>query len=155
MSNLIAIIRVRGSMETRATTEDALCQMHLTRKNHCVLLQNTPQMKGTLVLCRDYITWGGITLQNVELLLKKRSEILPGKRLTDEYVAKNSKFKSIPELAKAISDGTAKMKDVSGLKPLFRLHPPIKGFEGIKIAYPKGALGNRGEKINELISRMV
>ncbi len=43
-------------------------------------------------------------------------------------------------------------------KKCYRLHPPIGGFErgGTKKAFrQKGALGNRGEKINDLIKRMV
>jgi large subunit ribosomal protein L30 len=44
------------------------------------------------------------------------------------------------------------------LKGYFRLHPPRGGFErkGIKIPYGVGgALGNRKEKMNELIKRML
>jgi ribosomal protein L30/L7E len=35
-----------------------------------------------------------------------------------------------------------------------RLHPPKKGFRSLKQSYPRGDLGYRGEKINELIARM-
>ncbi|MCK5561102.1 MAG: 50S ribosomal protein L30, partial [Thermoplasmata archaeon] len=41
-------------------------------------------------------------------------------------------------------------------KPIIRLHPPRKGYEGIKRAYTVGgALGYRGKKINELLARMI
>ena len=43
-------------------------------------------------------------------------------------------------------------------KTFYRLHPPIKGFErkGIKIPFRQGgALGNRREKINDLIKKMI
>lgn len=43
-------------------------------------------------------------------------------------------------------------------KTFFRLHPPIKGWErkGTKISYSSGgATGYRGEKINELVKRMI
>ncbi|MFH0836828.1 MAG: uL30 family ribosomal protein [Candidatus Aenigmatarchaeota archaeon] len=43
------------------------------------------------------------------------------------------------------------MKLVEGKK----LCPPLKGFRAIKIHYPKGDLGYRGDKINELLRRMV
>ena len=39
--------------------------------------------------------------------------------------------------------------------PVFRLSPPSKGYKSIKIHYPRGDLGYRGEKINELLRRMV
>ena len=40
------------------------------------------------------------------------------------------------------------------IKP-FRLSPPSGGHKPIKLLYPKGACGYRGEKINELLARMI
>ena len=39
-------------------------------------------------------------------------------------------------------------------KKVFHLNSPRKGFKAIKMVYPKGDLGYRGDKINELIERM-
>lgn len=36
-----------------------------------------------------------------------------------------------------------------------KLKPPKGGFKSIKEMYPKGDLGYRGEKINELLKRMI
>ena len=48
------------------------------------------------------------------------------------------------------------MKDVEAAKPVCRLHPPVKGYEGNKRSYRNGgALGYRGEAINDLINRML
>jgi large subunit ribosomal protein L30 len=50
-----------------------------------------------------------------------------------------------------------KIADKFGLKKTVTLHPPRGGFErkGIKVPYNVGgALGNRGEKIVELIEKM-
>jgi len=42
------------------------------------------------------------------------------------------------------------------VKPIFRLNPPKKGYEGIKRSFVnKGALGYRGKEINKLIERMI
>ncbi|MBI4181877.1 MAG: uL30 family ribosomal protein [Candidatus Aenigmarchaeota archaeon] len=35
-----------------------------------------------------------------------------------------------------------------------RLHPPSRGHASIKLHFPKGALGYRGDKINDLLRRM-
>jgi len=41
-------------------------------------------------------------------------------------------------------------------KVVYRLQPPRGGFKGgIRQHYPKGALGYRGEKINDLIKAMI
>lgn len=36
-----------------------------------------------------------------------------------------------------------------------KLHPPVKGLRNIKISYPKGDLGYRGDEINKLVKRMM
>jgi large subunit ribosomal protein L30 len=62
------------------------------------------------------------------------------------------------ETYKALVDKRGE-KDMDGnLKKYFRMHPPRGGFEkkGIKIPYSMGgALGNRKEKMNELIMKML
>ena len=39
---------------------------------------------------------------------------------------------TIEDMAKAIIENDYKMRDVEGVKPVFRLHPPVKGYEGNK-----------------------
>ncbi|MBI2448974.1 uL30 family ribosomal protein [Candidatus Pacearchaeota archaeon] len=39
-------------------------------------------------------------------------------------------------------------------KPFFRLHPPRGGIKS-KLHYPKGVLGNHGDKLNALLRRML
>jgi len=57
-----------------------------------------------------------------------------------------------------IKDETLKkLKEKRGKKDnpgFFRLHPPIGGIK-TKMHFPKGVLGNHGNKINELIERML
>ncbi|MBI5072715.1 uL30 family ribosomal protein [Candidatus Woesearchaeota archaeon] len=47
------------------------------------------------------------------------------------------------------------LKKRMGDKKILHLSPPKGGFKGIKLVYPKGDLGYRGEKINDLIKRMI
>ena len=80
------------------------------------------------------------------------------KPVTDSIIKESSDYSSIKQLSKAIASGDASMKDVDGLKPIFRLHPPrgSKGWGGIKRAYTVGgALGFRGEAISDLADRMM
>jgi large subunit ribosomal protein L30 len=61
----------------------------------------------------------------------------------------------VESLAKAVAEKNVALKDVRGIKPVFRLTPPAQGFKSTKLAYPEGDLGYRGDKINELIERMI
>jgi len=110
-------------------------------------------MKGKLLAAKDFITWGPATPEAIELLLEKRGEVSGGKKLSQEYLAENSKYKSLKEFAEALASGSAKLSDVKGLKQVFRLAPPLKGFGSIKKPLPQGALGPRKE-IESLVKTM-
>ena len=76
-------------------------------------------------------------------------------RIVDEYVKENTDYDSVDALATAIFNQETTMKD-AGLKPIFRLNPPRKGYEGTKKPYTEGgSLGYRSENINELIEKMI
>jgi large subunit ribosomal protein L30 len=106
---------------------------------------------------KDYITWGEPSQDVLEKLLTKRGRIAANERLTNAYVKKNSSHSSIKALAKAIVDGKGSVSDVEGLKPVFRLTPPSKGYRGKKnLSVGMGGItGYRGEDINDLAQRMI
>ncbi len=60
------------------------------------------------------------------------------------------------EVYKELVSKRGKKDKDNKLKPFFALHPPRKGIESKKhFGVGKGVLGNNGEKINELILRML
>lgn len=155
---LVAVLRVRGKVHVRVDIEDALKNINLTRKNHATLIYHDEIMTGIFTKINDYATWGQISKKTLDKLLTQRGRTTGDKPLTDEYIAENSDYKNISEFADALLDGKAKLKSVKGLRPIFRLNPPVKGFEreGIKKPYATGgALGFRGEKMSELLERMI
>jgi large subunit ribosomal protein L30 len=79
-----------------------------------------------------------------------------GKKLTEEEAQKLG-FKSIEDLAEALLSGKAEYSKLSRVRPLFRLRPPTKGYKGKtkKSFNAGGEAGYRGEKIDELVKRMV
>jgi large subunit ribosomal protein L30 len=115
----IVAVRVRGLMNIRGSISDTMNLLMLFRKNFCVVLDDTPSVKGMLFKVKDYITWGVIDDDTLKLLIEKRGK-------------KDQKF--------------------------FRLNPPRKGFgrKGIKTPFSiGGALGDRRDKINDLVKRMI
>jgi large subunit ribosomal protein L30 len=153
----VAVIRIRGHVHVRQTIEDTMRSLRLTRANHCVVLPGTEQFAGMLEKVKDYTTFGSVDAKLIEELLTKRGRLEGDAPLTDAYVKANSEFGSIKELAAAMAAGTFLYKDLPGVKPLFRLNPPRKGHKGgTKRAYnARGSLGDRGEAMGELLSRMV
>jgi len=105
---------------------------------------------------KDHVTWGEVSKESVVQLLKKRGRIVGNKKLTDKYV-KEVGYKSLDDLAEAINKTEVEYKSLANIKPVFRLHPPKKGFKGkVKKSYTAGGVtGYRGPAINDLIKRMI
>jgi len=154
----LAVVRVRGSVHVRREIKDTLKLLNLNRVNHCVVIDDRPQYKGMVQKVKDYVTWGEINQETLEQLLVKRGRLRGNYPLTEDYLSRNTPYKTFSELSKAIMEFKIEIKDIPGLKPVFRLHPPSHGFErkGIKKPYTLGgALGYRGENINQLLMRMI
>ena len=151
-----AVIRIRGTVNLKPSIKKTLELLNLTRANHCVLINDSASTKGMLQIAKDYITWGEIDKKILIELLQKRGRLIGDKPLTDEYIQSATSFKSIELMASAIFDQKFLYKELPEVKPIFRLNPPVQGYEGIKRSFVnKGALGYRGEQINKLLERMI
>lgn len=142
---MMIAIRIRGTAGVRKEIASTLQLLRLRRKMHAVLLQDSPSVNGMLKVTRDWISWGPIDEASLWKLIQKRGRKIGDKRLTDDEV----QF-----VIKGLNEG--KKLSLMGIKPVFRLTPPSRGFKcSIKQHWPKGELGDRGEKINELLKRMI
>ena len=137
---MLAVVLVRSMIGMKPDLRRTLSLLRLNRKNHCVILRNDKKIIGMLKKVKDYITWGEISDETLRLLIEKRGR-LPGNRKVPT--------EKIDEIVKEVKEGKIKT-----IKPVFRLHPPRKGWKSLKKAYPYGALGYRG-KMDELIKRMI
>lgn len=138
----LAIVLVRGFVDVTQSVKDTLDMLKLTRKNTCVVIQDTPIYRGMINKVKDYVTWGEIGEESFKELVAKRgieSEMRSHDR-TKKY-------------SYAVLEYNGKR-----YLPYFRLNPPRKGFgrKGIKIAFTvSGALGYRGAKMEDLVKRML
>ena len=152
------VIRARSDRGVTRKIRETMSMLNLTRVNHATIVMDNPSYRGMLHKSKDYITWGEVDAEAIEKLIKERGRMSGDKPVTDSIIKESSNYSSIKQLSKAIASGDASMKDVDGLKPIFRLHPPrgSKGWGGIKRAYTVGgALGFRGEAISDLADRMM
>ncbi|RJQ20782.1 50S ribosomal protein L30 [Candidatus Woesearchaeota archaeon] len=111
----LAVVRVRGDVRLGHKVRATLEMLNLRKKNHCVVVEDTPIIRGMLQAVISYVTFGPVSDETVAALKKKGEKV-------------------------------------------FRLNPPRKGYgrKGVKIAFKSGgALGNRGEKMNDLVMRMM
>ena len=151
-----AAIRIRGIVNVNPDIKKTLQLLNLTRVNHCVLLEENPSTKGMLQVVKDYLTWGEIDKKVLAKLITIRGKLEGDKNLTESYIKSATSYDNLDKLSQAIIDKKFKYRDIPSVKPVFRLNPPRKGYEGVKRSFAnKGALGYRGEKINQLIEKMI
>lgn len=139
----LAAVRVRGLTGVKTKIQDTLEFLRLYKNNFCCVFPNNPVYTGMLKKAKDYITWGEIDDETFNILIEKRGEEFNGRESDTKSRIKYNDFL---------------LHNNKKLKKYFRLNAPKKGFErkGIKNSFQRGgALGYRGEKINELIKRMV
>ncbi|MBI4151975.1 uL30 family ribosomal protein [Candidatus Woesearchaeota archaeon] len=138
----LAVVLVRGMIDLNTPLRDTLSSLRLHHKNHCVVVGDSPVSRGMIQKVKDYVTWGEISPAVYQELVEKRGKEFKA-RLTDGK----------KKYAYAFIEFQGKK-----YKPYFALNPPRKGFgrKGIKVAFRAGgALGFRGEKINDLLQRMM
>lgn len=152
----LAVIRVRGVSDVFREIKDTLKMLHLSRNCHATLLDDRSSYVGMLRKAQNYVTWGEVSLENIVLLLQRRGRVAGNKKLTGEYI-KEIGYESLEDLAETIHKGQVEFGKLPNVKPVFRLHPPKKGFRGkVKRSFAAGGVtGYRGEAINDLIKRMV
>lgn len=130
----IAVIKVRSAIEANRRTKETLKLLNLKRKNCCVVFPENKPLLEMINKVKDYTTYGFLDEEVLRLLLEKRGTFL--------------------------KKGNKRFLEFKGQKyrPYFYLNPPRKGYgrKGIKMPFKLGgALGFRGEAINDLIRRML
>ncbi len=146
MSELYAVVRVRGTVGVRKEIADTLKSLRLTKPNHCVMIPVNEYSKGMLQKAKDYVTWGEVSDELLELMISKRGKVSSSKAIDQKDVA---------SAVKKFKEGKQKETD---MKTVFMLSPPRKGYEsgGVKRTFnQKGALGYRADKINDLLKKMI
>ena len=138
----VAVVLVRSWCGANPDAVKTMDLLRLRRKNFCVVVKGIPAMMGMIWKVKDFVTFGEISAETYDLLVSKRGE---------DYNA-------------PLQDSKGKIKSIvteykgRKLKPYFRLNPPRKGFgrKGIKVPFGVGgALGYRGDKMNDLVMRML
>jgi large subunit ribosomal protein L30 len=139
----LAVILVRGTIRAPVEIVDTLRSLNLGRQNCCVVVEDNAHFKGMVAKVKDYVTWGEIDDATFKSLVEKRGSEFKG-RLSDS--------KKKIEYSNSMKIGSKEYKKY------FRLNPPKKGYgkKGLKAAFTGGgAFGYRGNKINELVMRML
>ncbi len=159
MPQLYFAVRIRGAPGMNGKISDTLSMLRMHKVNHGVLIWSEKSYMGMMNKCKDYIAFGEINEKTLVRLLRARGKVEGNEPLTEEYIKKLTKYKSMKEFCNALLKGEIQYreKDIYKIKPVFRLHPPRGGHRGtVKKHFGEGGvLGNVGEYINDIIHKMI
>lgn len=153
---MFAVIRIRGTVNVSPKIKKTLEMLKLYKPHHAVLVDEKTTRRRMVVRAKDYVAFGEIQPNILSELLAKRGRLEGDKRISSEKL-KQIGAKDFEELAGMVLGGQKKLKDV-GIKEVFRLNSPKKGFRraGIKQSFKAGGnLGYMGEEINVLLGKMM
>ncbi len=140
---MYAIVRVRGPINTKPDVKKTFELLSLASVNHMSIW---PENKASLKMLKkveNYATFGTISEEVLTEIVEKKATALTGE------LDKKAAIKALKE-GKTIKE--------AGIKNCFKMSPPKKGYErgGIKRPFVlKGALGDRKEKMSELVKKMM
>ena len=150
----LAVVRLRGRTGLNYSVAVTLDLLNIQRVNHCTIVPGTQEVFGMVKKAKDYITWGPIDDDTLKALVEKRGELVAA---SDTKSGKKSP-KSLRRLGPIERSRFGFAFNGKNYRPYFRLSPAKGGLgrRGIKASFTNsGALGDRKEKINDLIKKML
>lgn len=132
---LLAAVMLKGTVNVTTNSMKTLSALRLLNVNNCVVVPGDDTKKGMLRTIQKYITWGEISRDVLKMLLEKKGGMESKK-------------------AKATAEKAFRAGMLEG-NLVFRLSPPTGGLNSVRLPYPKGDSGYRGEDINNLLKRMI
>ncbi|MGC8587036.1 MAG: uL30 family ribosomal protein [Candidatus Micrarchaeia archaeon] len=133
---LLAAVRVRGRVGLREDISETLDRLNLRRVNNLAIIAGSKPAIGMLHKGKDYITYGEISKETLKSVFEK-NHIQADDKTIEDLIACKKDVKEVAEMP-------------------IRMKPPKRGYESTKKNFSvHGALGYRGEKINDLIKRML
>ncbi|WP_455364850.1 50S ribosomal protein L30 [[Eubacterium] cellulosolvens] len=156
---MLLAVRIRGAGRIESEIEKTFELLGLRYKYNAILLSQSPTTAGMLQKVKDHITWGEIDKKTLTKLLIKRGQVKGKGKIDPNYIKAILNFKGADEMADAILNETTSISLLtqSGLRKVFRLHPPRGGFKysSKRPFKDRGELGYRGEAINKLVDKMI
>jgi large subunit ribosomal protein L30 len=148
-----AVVQLRGEVNMQQSVRDTLGMLNLHRVNHCTLVPEQDSTRGMIAKVNDFVAFGEPSTETVAALVETRAEPLEGSDdVDDEWVAANTDYDSIEDLANALVDEETTLRE-QGLSPVLRLHPPRGGHKGIK--HPRNEGGQLGKHSTEEIDSLL
>ncbi|MBI5148400.1 50S ribosomal protein L30 [Candidatus Pacearchaeota archaeon] len=143
---MIIVIRMRGHVGVDRKIEATLQRLRLQKKFTATLVRETKEIGGMLKKAMHYVAYDVIDKDMLKSLIIKRGMKVGNKKVSEKEIT--------DKIVQDLIEGKVSLQAL-GIKPFFRLHPPIGGFKNnTRLLFPKGVLGHN-KKLNELLKKML
>ena len=162
-AKLAFVIRIRGINQVAPKVRKVMQLFRLRQINNGVFIKLNKATENMLRICEPHVTWGSPNLKSVRELIYKRGFVkMDGKRVpitsNDLIESKLGKFGIIcvEDLIHEILTVGPNFKYASNFLWPFKLNTPTGGWRKKTNHFVEGGdFGNREDKINPLLRRMV
>lgn len=152
---MFAVVRIGGKADLQRDVKDTFRMLRLENPHDCVILPVTADCKGMVEKVRDYVTYGEVDKGILAEMLRKRLRSANNEKVDGGSLKSLTGHASHEELADALLSGKVRLSNFKKVQPVLRLSPPSRGFKSTKAHYPEGDLGYRGDKIKDLLEKMI
>jgi large subunit ribosomal protein L30 len=143
------VVRIRGSVNVPESSKATLTHLNLDKKFRATIIPENRHSLGMLRKVKELVAWTSTEPGFVKELLEKKGRKVGPSDWSGEY-------KSIEELASAISNDKATMSKIHGIKPWFALNPPRGGFKRkTKKQYGEGGILGEDKELMDIARRML
>jgi len=75
MADMIAAVKIRGNVDVPKPVQDTMTNLGLENRNQIVLYEDDDSIKGMMNKAKDYITYGEVSDEVVEMLEERYEEV--------------------------------------------------------------------------------
>lgn len=154
--NALLVIKIHVSVHADNHIKKAIKSLGLEKRYSAVIVQDTPENTELLAIVEPYVTYGPVSEQTLEALVRKRGRLVrKGKEMVlkdnglIEEALGESGILCLEDLVYELTHPSQHFDTARRLLRPFQLNPPEEKFK--KTAYSKGGdYGFRGNEINAL-----
>jgi large subunit ribosomal protein L30 len=155
MAKAYLVVRMHGQINVPHWAANTLELLKLDKKFRATIIPAKDNTLGMLNRVKHYISWQEADTNIAKELFAKKARKAGYKKVTDEDLVQLG-FKSVDELATAISEGKTSMNTLKPIKPWFALSPPKKGFKrSTRKTYGEGGILGQNKDLADLVRSMI
>ena len=155
MAKAFLVVRICGQADVPYWATTTMSLLKLEKRYRATIIPEKENTLGMLRKIQHYVSWQEIDVETTKELLDKKARKSGYKKVTNEDITAVG-FKSVDELASALTEGKTSLSKLKPLKPWFALDPPRHGFKrSTKRLYGQKGVLEYNKELSVIVKRMM